>query len=76
MNSTTTRRLDPLQAVIGLFVFLGVALTAVAGYAMVDTFGVTFTPDLAVAVLSAVSLAAFLAVTSSWFREDVGRRRA
>jgi len=73
--TSVTERFDLLQAVIGLFTVVGVALTAVAAYALFDTFGVTLSTDLAVSVLSGVSLVAFLVVLSSWFYRDVGRRR-
>lgn len=76
--TTITERFDLLRVAIGLFVAVGIALTAVAGYALLSTVGVTVTADLVVAVLSGVSLLAFAVVLTVWLNlgtKDRKRRR-
>ncbi|WP_276299870.1 hypothetical protein [Halorussus lipolyticus] len=74
MTTKFTERFDPLRVAIGLFVVLGVVLTAVAGYAVLAPTGLTISADLAVSVLSGVSLAAFAVVLTMWLRNQMGRR--
>lgn len=58
------RRIDPIKTALGVFVVLGLALTGVAGYALVATISTSesLSPGAAVALLSSLSLVAFLLV--------------
>jgi predicted anti-sigma-YlaC factor YlaD len=75
MNTRLTERFDVLRAAIGLFVVLGVVLTAVAGYALLAPASFAISADLAVSLLSGVSLLAFAVVLTMWLHNQMGRRR-
>jgi len=74
MNTQLTQRFDLLRAAIGLFVLLGVVLTAAGGYALFAPANVAISADLAVAILSGVSLVAFAALLTAWLHNTTGRR--
>ena len=74
MNTRLTQRFDLLRAVIGVYVVLGIVLTAGAGYALFQFANVSVSADLAVAVLSGVSLVAFAALLTAWLHNTTGRR--
>lgn len=74
MTARLADRFDPLRAAIGLFVVLGVALTGVAGYAMLPA-NVSVSADLAVSLLSGVSLVAFAVLVTRWLHGQTERRR-
>ncbi|MFB6251925.1 MAG: hypothetical protein ABEI27_09635 [Halobellus sp.] len=72
-RSTPEIDIDPLKIAIGVFVMLGVALTVVAGYAILRTFagGLGALPtELAMTVV----FGAFLLVTAAATRRHVPRR--
>lgn len=75
MTARLTERFDLLRAAIGLFVVLGLVLTAVAGYAVLAPFDVNISTDLAVSVLSGISLLAFAVLLTAWLNESTGRRK-
>jgi predicted benzoate:H+ symporter BenE len=65
---------DPIKTVIGVFVVLGIVLTAVGGYALLQTFGgglSVIPPEL---VMTAV-FGALLVVTALATRRHVPKRR-
>jgi len=70
MIRTLRDRFGLLELALVVFGAVGVALTAVAGYAVVSTLSlpVSGSPGLAVAVLSGVSLVTFVAVASKLLR--------
>jgi len=70
MIRTLLDRLGLLELALVVFGVVGVALTAVAGYAVVSTLDlpISGSPGLAVAVLSGVSLVTFVVVVSKVFR--------
>ncbi len=74
MTTQLTRRFDVLRAAIGLFVLLGVVLTAAAGYALLPAPNVAISADLAVAVLSGVSLVAFATLLTTWLHSTTDHR--
>jgi hypothetical protein len=75
MTSRLTERFDLIQAAIGLFVVLGVTLTAVAGYALLAPLNFAISTDLTVALLSGVSLLAFAVALTFWLSSKFGRRK-
>ncbi|MFC7081587.1 hypothetical protein [Halorussus caseinilyticus] len=75
MTTKVSERFDLIRAAIGLFVVLGVVLTAVAGYALLPSVSVGISTDLAVSVLSGVSLVAFGVVLTMWLNRQTGRRK-
>lgn len=75
MPTKLIERFDLLRAAIGLFVVLGVVLTALAGYTVLAPVGLSLSVDLAVSVLSGVSLLAFAAVLTMWLNRQTGRRK-
>ncbi|WP_128477195.1 hypothetical protein [Halorussus pelagicus] len=75
MSTPLTQRFDVLRAAIGLFVTLGVVLTGVAGYALFAPSNLSVSADVAVSVLSGVSLVAFAAVLTAWLNRSTGRRK-
>jgi phosphate/sulfate permease len=65
--------IDPLKIAIGVFVVLGVVLTAVAGYALIETLGGglgAIPPELAMTAV----FGAFLLVTAAATRRHVPHR--
>ena len=50
--------IDPLKIALGVFVVLGLVLTAVAGYALLDSFGAlsALPPELAMTVVFGAAL--------------------
>lgn len=74
MTTRLSERFDLLRAAIGLFVVLGVVLTVGAGYAVLASTGFSLSADLAVSLLSGVSLVAFAALLTTWLRRQ-GRQR-
>jgi hypothetical protein len=75
-----TQRIDPIKTAIGVFVVLGLVLTAVAGYAILAPAGAslalpTISVGMAVSVLSSVSLVAFVVVVSKVFERQMTSRK-
>ena len=74
-HSRPTSRIDidPLKTALGVFVALGVVLTAVAGYALLSTLGGGLAAVPAELVMTVV-FGAFLLVTAAATRRHVPRR--
>ncbi|USZ69425.1 hypothetical protein NGM10_06745 [Halorussus salilacus] len=74
------QRIDPLKVALGVFVVLGLALTGVAGYAVVaSTVGLpSLSLGATVMLLSGSSLVVFVLVASKFFdyRRRAQRRSA
>lgn len=74
------QRIDPLKIALGVFVVLGLVLTAVAGYAVLVPSGgslavPTITVGMAISVLSGVSLVAFVVILSKAFEHQIFGRK-
>lgn len=75
MNVGLSERFDLLRAAIGLFVGLGVVLTALGVYVVLAFANISVPTNLVVSVLSGVSLVAFAALLTTWLHGQTSRRR-
>ncbi|ODR80994.1 hypothetical protein BG842_10530 [Haladaptatus sp. W1] len=76
MSLTLRTRIDPIKIALGVFTVLGLALTGVAGYALLSTGGgsVLISANTAVALLSGTSLVVFVLLASKVFERRMAGR--
>lgn len=74
MTTNTTAKFDLLRFAIGLFVFLGIALTALGVYALLEPLGIVTSSGTAMMVVSGVLLMACALFVTTWLNWGGGSR--